>query len=130
MSFLFDIGERSANAVRFIASVHEQLLIAFTQERKNNKLTKKKMADLLNTNKSAIHRQLSGEANLTLRSIADLAWAMDREIEFKLVEKQNDYLHPYAKIDFWISADSAPPELFTIPPKNMREVNPSPEIEV
>jgi hypothetical protein len=34
--------------------------------------------------RSLINRQLSGEANLTLRSLADLAWAMDMEIWFEL----------------------------------------------
>ena len=41
-------------------------------------------AKKLEVHRSLINRQLSGEANLTLRSLADLAWAMGMEISFEL----------------------------------------------
>ena len=42
------------------------------------------MRTKLDVHRSLINRQFSGEANLTLRSLADLAWAMDMEITFEL----------------------------------------------
>ena len=44
----------------------------------------REMARRLNMRRSIINRQLSGEQDLTLRSLADLAWALDREITFEL----------------------------------------------
>ena len=42
------------------------------------------MAEKLGVERSLINRQIAGEANLSLRALADLAWAMDMEISFEL----------------------------------------------
>src|SRR6202020_1711445 len=42
------------------------------------------LAQKLDTERALINRQLSGETSLTLRSLADVAWAMDMEISFEL----------------------------------------------
>ena len=47
-------------------------------------MTQQELARRLESHRSNINRQLSGEAEITLRSLADLAWALDREITFEL----------------------------------------------
>jgi hypothetical protein len=81
--FRFDIGERSRTAGRFIGRVRRELLRAVTEEKQAG-LTQQELARRLESRRSNINRQLSGEAEITLRSLADFAWALDREITFEL----------------------------------------------
>ena len=83
-SFQFDIGSRARNAGRFIGRVRDELLRALSERKKDDKLSQQELAKKLEVHRSQINRQLSGESNLTLRSLADLAWAMDMEISFEL----------------------------------------------
>jgi transcriptional regulator with XRE-family HTH domain len=83
-SFHFDIGGRARNAGRFIGRVRGELLRALSERKSDGGLTQEALARKLDTERALINRQLSGESNLTLRSLADLAWAMDLEISFEL----------------------------------------------
>ena len=85
-SFHFDIGARARNAGRFIGRVRGELLRALSERKSEGGLSQEALARKLDTERSLINRQLSGESNLTLRSLADLAWAMDLEISFELKE--------------------------------------------
>ena len=82
--FHFDIGERARHAGRFIGRVRGELLRALTERKSEIGFSQQGLAQKLDTERSLINRQLSGETNLTLRSLADLAWAMDMEISFEL----------------------------------------------
>jgi transcriptional regulator with XRE-family HTH domain len=81
--FRFDINARSRTAGRFVGRVRRELLRAVT-EQKQAGLTQQELARRLESGRSNINRQLSGETEITLRSLADLAWALDREITFEL----------------------------------------------
>ena len=92
MSFLFEIDDRSAEAAEFISHVRHELLKALAQEKDKykkagSKLTQQLLADKLDTHRSVINRILAGEANLTLRTVSDLAWALNRDISFALTDK-------------------------------------------
>ena len=84
--FHFDIGERARHAGRFIGRVRGELLRALSERKSEIGFSQQGLAQKLDAKRSLINRQLSGEANLTLRSLADLAWAMDMEISFELKE--------------------------------------------
>jgi transcriptional regulator with XRE-family HTH domain len=88
MFFRFDIDARSRIAGRFIGRVRRELLRAITEE-KCAGLTQQELADRLESRRSNINRQLSGETEITLRSLAELAWALDREIAFELRRPDN-----------------------------------------
>ena len=81
--FRFDIGARSRTAGRLLGRVRRELLRAVTEEKRAG-LTQQELARRLADKRSNINRQLSGEGEITLRSLADLAWALDREISFEL----------------------------------------------
>jgi transcriptional regulator with XRE-family HTH domain len=81
--FRFDIDARSRTAGRLIGHVRRELLKAITEEKRTG-LTQQELAQRLDDERSNINRQLSGEAEITLRSLADLAWALGREITFEL----------------------------------------------
>jgi transcriptional regulator with XRE-family HTH domain len=83
-SFRFDIGGRSRFAGRLLGRVRSELLRALADRKKESGLSQQKLAQKLDVHRSLINRQLSGEANLTLRSLADIAWALDMEIVFEI----------------------------------------------
>jgi hypothetical protein len=83
-SFHFDIGSRARHAGRFIGRVRGELLRALAEQKAKAALPQQVMAQKLGIERSLLNRQLSGETNLSLRSLADLAWAMDMEISFEL----------------------------------------------
>jgi ribosome-binding protein aMBF1 (putative translation factor) len=81
--FRFDIHARSRKAARLMGRVRRELLKAVMEERSAG-LTQQELAQRLQARRSTINRQLSGEAEITLRGLADLAWALDREISVEL----------------------------------------------
>jgi transcriptional regulator with XRE-family HTH domain len=81
--FRFEIDARSRTAGRLIGRVRRELLKAITEEKRAG-LTQQELAQRLESERSDINRQLSGEVEITLRSLADLAWALDREITIEL----------------------------------------------
>ena len=82
--FHFDIGGRARHAGRFIGRVRSELLRALSEHKNQGGLSQQSLAQKLGTERALINRQLAGEASLSLRSLADLAWAMDMEISFEL----------------------------------------------
>jgi transcriptional regulator with XRE-family HTH domain len=83
-SFHFDIGGRARHAGRFIGRVRSELLQALSERKSEGGFSQEALARKLDIERSLINRQLSGERSLTLRAIADLAWAMELEITFEL----------------------------------------------
>jgi transcriptional regulator with XRE-family HTH domain len=83
-SFHFDIGSRARQAGRLIGRVRSELLRALSERKAETGLSQQALARKLEVHRSLINRQLTGEANLTLRSLADLAWALDMEVSFEL----------------------------------------------
>lgn len=84
--FQFDIGDRARKTGRFVGRVRDELVRALSEKRARERVTQQGLAKKLGVHRSLINRQLSGEANLTLRSLADLAWAMDLDLVFELRE--------------------------------------------
>lgn len=83
-SFRLKIDPRKRAAGRFILSVRTALQKAFAEEESARGLTRSQMAQALGIHRSAITRRLGGTESLTMRTIADLAWAMGREPELVL----------------------------------------------
>jgi len=85
MSYRLEISPLQQKAGRFIGLVRDAFLIAILDERKSGKrITQQSIAKKLDVDRAAVNRWLSGDANLTLRTIAHLAYAIDRDIVFEL----------------------------------------------
>jgi len=82
--YLFDIGERARRVSRFIGQVRAELQRAFASEKASRKITQQQIATMIGVHRSVINRQLMGLENLTLRRVAELAWALGWEIVFVL----------------------------------------------
>lgn len=83
-SFRLKIDPRRRAAGRFILSVRTALQKAFAEEQAERGLTRADLARTLDTHRSAITRWLGGSESLSMRTVADLAWAMGREPELVL----------------------------------------------
>lgn len=94
-SLVFDIGERRRAASRFMGRVQREVQRAVAIEKQARKLTQQQIADMLETSKSVINREILG-GNLTLRRLGELAWALGYEIVFEFRKRptaagQNHY---------------------------------------
>jgi predicted XRE-type DNA-binding protein len=83
-SYTFDIGAKSRKVSRFVGQVRSELQRALSSEKANRKLTQQQIATAIGVHRSVINRQITGVENLTLRSVAEIAWALGWEIEFSL----------------------------------------------
>lgn len=81
ISYIFDIGERARKVGRFAASVREGLQYALFTEKGRRKLTQQQIASMIGVNRSVINRQVMGTENLTIRRVAELAWAIGWDVE-------------------------------------------------
>jgi transcriptional regulator with XRE-family HTH domain len=87
-SFHFEIGSRARHAGRFIGRVRGELLKALARRKTEGRVPQQALAEKLGIERSLINRQLAGESDISLRSLADLAWAMDMEISFELKQAE------------------------------------------
>ena len=73
---LFEIDEKSDAVAHFVSLVGAKIQEAFLHRKMSDGLTQQGLAAALDVDRSRIHRCLSGYSNLTLESVAELAWAM------------------------------------------------------
>ena len=91
------VDPRRLKFVRLASTILSELQEAYSREKDARGITKAELADLLGVHKSAVSRRLNGTSNLTLESIANLAWGLDHEIAFRLIPtrelvgKQSNY---------------------------------------
>ncbi|VUD71156.1 hypothetical protein MET9862_01732 [Methylobacterium symbioticum] len=127
-SYQIDLGARSATVGRFVDYVRQELVKAFLEEKLLSGLNARALAEKLALPSSAINGQLAGTRPLTLRAIADLAWALDRSIVFEVrsnapsegqnspatgsvVHYQGSYIHGVAAT---VTSTLPPPPVFRV----------------
>jgi predicted XRE-type DNA-binding protein len=81
MSFLFELDPRQEAAADLIADIGRQLQTLHEDRQATGKLTQQDIATRLGVDRARVNKCLSGYNNLTLRTLAELVWAMDGEIE-------------------------------------------------
>jgi transcriptional regulator with XRE-family HTH domain len=83
MSYRLKIDPKSRKAARFISRLQKAIQKALIDSGKSQQ----DVATILGVDRSVINRRLSGKANLTARSVAEFAYALDKDIEFSFVDK-------------------------------------------
>lgn len=81
MSFQIRISPKERAEARFVSRVREEIVRAYTEEAEARGLTQAQVADLMGVgkrNRSIISRIFNGKANITLKTIGALAYALDR----------------------------------------------------
>ena len=74
--------------VRLISDIQEELQRAYVEENAVTGHTKADIARTLGKHRSFIVRKMSGLSNMTLETVAALAWAFNREIIFRLARPE------------------------------------------
>lgn len=94
MSYQLRIDPKSRKTARFISQLQSKIQNALVASGK----TQQEVADILGVDRSVVNRRLKGKANLTARSIAEFAYAFDKDIVINYVDKvQTDRVN-------WIAA--------------------------
>ncbi|WP_146005672.1 helix-turn-helix domain-containing protein [Roseovarius mucosus] len=83
MSYQIKIDPKSRKAARFISLLQKKVQKAFVATGK----TQQEVATILGVDRSVINRRLTGSANLTARSIAEFAYAFDKDIYIEFVDR-------------------------------------------
>lgn len=81
------IDKRRRTYVRLIGEIHEALNQALAEEHQTRGLTKADIARLLGKNRAFVTRKLNGSSNMTLETLADLAYALNRPVRLSLPER-------------------------------------------
>lgn len=82
MSFHLEIDPKRNAGNRLIFRIIREIQRAYAEEKTDRKLTQQEVAERLGVNRSVVNRWLQGKENLTVRSLGELMWAMDREWVF------------------------------------------------
>lgn len=82
-SYEYFIGERDQVGSRFVARANEEIQRALVTEKASRKITQQSIADKLDVHRSVINRRFMGLENMTLRSVAELLWAIGWEPYFE-----------------------------------------------
>lgn len=88
-SFQIVISPSRRAAGRFISRVRRALQKALVEEGERHGVNQSQIADAIGVHRSVISRELNGRRDITLGRIAELAWALGREIEFNLIVAEN-----------------------------------------
>lgn len=120
--FVYDIGERARKVSRFIGEVRAELQRALMVEKKSRRLTQQQIATSIGVNRSVINRQLMGLENLTLRRVAELAWALEWEIVFYLRKPGTCEVQPCIPVQGFQNPDKTDaPAQSTLPEIDMEQ---------
>ncbi|WP_171003941.1 helix-turn-helix transcriptional regulator [Sphingopyxis sp. L1A2A] len=85
-SFQIAISPSKRAAGRFISKVRRALQRALVEEQAISGINQSAVAEAIGVHRSVVSRELNGRQDITLGRIAELAWAMGREIDFQLVK--------------------------------------------
>jgi transcriptional regulator with XRE-family HTH domain len=77
-------NKRRRTYTRLVGEIQHVLNQALTEEHAARGLTKAAMADTLGWHRSSITKLLSGTRNMTLETLADLAFALNRPVKVSL----------------------------------------------
>jgi hypothetical protein len=98
-SFEFDIGEKERAGSRFLSDVRDELQRALAIEKSQRKITQQEIANLLETSRAVINRQIVGFENIGIKRVAEILWAIGWEPHFearRVPESNNAIIRPAA----------------------------------
>ena len=73
-----------------MGQVHAELQRALVAEKAVRRISQQQIANMLGVNRSVVNRQFMGLANMTLRRVAELAWALGWDIAFELRKRSSE----------------------------------------
>ncbi|WP_138379183.1 helix-turn-helix domain-containing protein [Luteithermobacter gelatinilyticus] len=85
MSFKINISGKRKVFANLLAELHEELYDIYQKRNEETGLTKADIAERLEVHRSLITKKFGGTSNLTLESVAYLAWALDCKPRVELI---------------------------------------------
>ncbi|BAT19795.1 helix-turn-helix domain-containing protein [Asaia bogorensis] len=89
MSFKKIIPRRRKIYLELLSDIDLQLKKAYSEENTKSGLSKADLARKLEKDKSFVTRIFNGTRNITVETIADMAYALNRKINFELTEENH-----------------------------------------
>lgn len=89
-SFQIAISPSKRAAGRFISKVRRALQRALVEDQAISGINQSAVAEAIGVHRSVVSRELNGRQDITLGRVAELAWAMGREIDFQLVKPEQE----------------------------------------
>ena len=83
MSYQLKISPKAMKSARFISRLQKAIQRALAE----SGMSQQDVATKLEIDRSVVNKRLNGKANLTARSIAEFAYAFDKEVYVGLVDK-------------------------------------------
>jgi transcriptional regulator with XRE-family HTH domain len=68
-------------------SIESQLRDAFARQSKGRNMSQSSLAKKLGINRSAVHKRLTGQTNMTIETIADMLWALDQDFNISVFDR-------------------------------------------
>lgn len=87
MSFRFSLDPHQLKVGRDVGRARRNLQKAFAVEKQKRKFTQAELARAMGVGRSVINRQLTGNSNLTLKSLAEWAYALKRNLIVEFEEQ-------------------------------------------
>ncbi len=84
------VSPRRRTYTRLIGQIKRALNMALEEEKEKRGLSVTEIGQILDVDKSHISRKFAGTSNMTLETLADLAFALDRTIEVTLSEPRHE----------------------------------------
>ena len=85
-SFRTKVSARRGVYLALSAQVERQLREAYARKFEAGLATQASIAEKLGIDRSAVHRRLTGRTNMTLETLADMAWALDQAVEVRIAD--------------------------------------------
>jgi len=82
------LNKRRRTYVRMLGEIQHALLEALDEEHASRGLTRAEISRIIGRDKAFVTRKLNGESNMTLQSLADLAFALDRPVKIGLPSRR------------------------------------------
>lgn len=89
-SFVKKTDNRRAVYLGLVQQVESQIREAYAERYEQGIETQASLAEKIGVHKSAINRRLSGKNNLTLKTVADLVWALGRSIDVEIFDLEKN----------------------------------------
>lgn len=100
MSYRIKISPRARKTSRYVSAIVREVQRAFAYKQHQVGLTQQALAKKLGVDRSVVNRRLLGKDNMTMTTLAELAWALDHDLRVTFVDPA---LEPEA--NFWPSQD-------------------------
>lgn len=111
-SYEFDIGEKERAGSRFLSDVRDELQRALAVEKSHRKVTQQDIANILETSRAVINRQIVGYENIGIKRVAEILWAIGWEPHFearRIPHGDNIIVRPSASLPSGTNTENVKP---------------------